>query len=237
MPSLLRPTPSPQSGRRRSKKQHLVLDLQQRILAPACRSRQLFRSLFHTSGGGDLSYYCACYCQVTTLEKGWLVTRPFSVDVWKCNIAPGTFFCLPPGSSLPIPAGPFSSSKALSNAGRTGTSAGKFPISVWFASMKNRTPAQAPTPARLPGSLPRAPKLQTRMLNRSPAVRLWLPRLQLAAPVPAPATGAPKPPEISRGLSRTLPPASSKTKFSYNDPFLVANCSRPEANRRLGGLS
>jgi hypothetical protein len=68
-------------------------------------------------------------------------------------------------------------------------------------------------------------------------VRLWLPRLQLAAPVPAPATGAPKPPEISRGLSRTLPPASSKTKFSYNDPFLVANCSRPEANRRLGGLS
>ena len=178
--------------------------------------------------GGDLSYYCACYSLLTTLATGWLATQPFSVDVSKCNIAPGIFYCLLREFSLPIPAVPFSSSKALSNAGRTGTSAGKFPISVWFASLKNRTRAQAPTPARLPGSLPRAPKLQTRMLNRSPAARLWLPRLQLAARVPSPSASAPKPPEISPGLCRlVLLKQNSATMILFSWP--IAHARKPTA--------
>src|SRR5215469_18942291 len=34
------------------------------------------------------------------------------------------------------------------------------------------------------------------MLRASPAVRLWLPRLQLAAQVPSPSASVPKPPEF-----------------------------------------
>ena len=148
-------------------------------------------------GGGDLSYYCACYSLLTTLATGWLATQPFSVDVSKCNIAPGIFFCLLRESSLPILAAPFSSSKALSSAGRTGTSAGRFPISVWFASKRNWTLAQAQTPRRLGRSLPRPLKrLSLRMLARSAAARLWLPRLPLAPQASSRSTTAQKSPEF-----------------------------------------
>jgi hypothetical protein len=147
--------------------------------------------------GGDLSYYCACYSLLTTLATGWLATHPFSVDVSKCNIAPGIFCCLLREFSLPIPAAPFSSNKALSSAGRTGTSAGRFPISVWSASKKNQTPARARTPRRLGRSLPLPLKrLSLRMLPTNPAARPWLLRLPLAAQVPSPSTTAQKPPEF-----------------------------------------
>ena len=129
-----------------------------------------FSAPFSTSkAGGDLSYYCVCYSLLTTLATGWLATRPFSVDVWKCNIARGISCCLPREFSWPIPAAPFSSSKALNNAGRTGTFAGRFPISVWSASKKNRTPAQAQTPRRFGRSLPLPLKL---LPLRMPATRL-----------------------------------------------------------------
>ena len=147
--------------------------------------------------GGDLSYYCACYSLMRTLATGWLATLRFSVDVWKCNIAPAISCCLLQEFSWPIPAAPFSSSKALSNAARTGTSAGRFPISVWSASRKNRTPAQARTQRRFVRNLPLHLKLPSlRMLATSPAVRLWLPRLHLAAQPSSPSTTAQKPPEF-----------------------------------------
>ena len=194
-----------------------------------------FSAPFSTSkAGGDLSYYCVCYSLLTTLATGWLATRPFSVDVWKCNIAPGIFCCLPREFSLPIPAAPFSSSKALSNAGRTDTFAGKFPISVWSASKKNRTPAQAQTQRRFVRNLPLHLKLPSlRTLARSPAVRLWLPRLHLAAQRSPPSTTAQKPPEFPR----SPPPASTKAKFGYNDLFFRGQWLRPETYRSRGGLT